>query len=168
MWRLSWLIFLHRKWRLPRLIFLHRKWRLPWLIFLHRKWRHPNLRSLYQVIRSYSGSHHLVSELRLLIQVLSYPIIFLCNLSRFVFLSLFCYLRSCLHLVSFLFAYCVLLFSFLFLSRPCSCFLCLSHCVKKNCKKKFEKKVGVWSLNTKLRHLEVFFLKENRGTNPLI
>ena len=94
--------------------------RLPWLIFLHRKWRHPNLRSLYQMIRSYSGSCHLVSELWLLIQVLSYPNLFLCILSRFVFLSLFCYLRSCLRLVSFLFgSCCVLVFC------PCSviCFL---------------------------------------------
>ena len=119
------------------------------------------LYSLYQAIRSYSGSHHLVSELRLWIQVLSYPNLFLCIMSRFVFLSLFYYFCSYLHLVSFLFASCALLFAFLFLflSCSCSCFLCLLHFVsKKKLQKFWKKKLSVWSLNTKLRHLEVFFL----------
>ena len=127
MWRLPWLIFLHRKWRLPRLIFLHWKWRLPWLIFLHGKWRHPNLCNLHQTICSYSGSHHLVSELRLLIQVLSYPIFFffvICLGSCFCPCSVICVLV--LVLVS-----CV--FQTLCKKKNClsSCFLffCLSYCI---------------------------------------
>ena len=157
--------------RLPWLIFPHWKWRLPWLIFLHWKWRHPNLCSLYQTIRSYSGSHHLVSELRLLIQVLSYPILFffLCNLSRFVFCScsVICFLvcvllHSCLCLC-FVLVLVLVMFLFLFLFL-----ISFRLCVKKKLfefcfnfekkKKKRKKKVGVWSLNTKLRQLEALFL----------
>ena len=84
------------------------------------------LYNLYQVIHSYSGSHHLVSELRLLIYVLSYPIFFfvICPGSCFVLVLLFVFLfASCCILV------CVFVsFLFLFLSRfcSCSCFLCLS------------------------------------------
>ena len=104
-------------------------WRLPWLIFLHWKWRLPWL--------SQSGSHHLVSELQLLIQVLSYPIVFLCNLSRFVFCpcSVICILVcvlfcSCLHLVSYLFASCcflvfVLALLFVFLFTSCCVLVCV-------------------------------------------
>jgi len=80
-----------------------------------------NLCYLYQVIRSYSGSHHLVSELHLLIQVLSYPIIFLCNFSKFVFCPCFvicflvCFLlRSCLCL-HFVLVLVLVMFLFLFL-----------------------------------------------------
>ena len=90
-----------------------------------------------------------------------YPILFfffvICPGSCFVLILLFVFLfASCCILV-----YVFVSFLFLFL-------VSFTLCVKKNCKKIWKKKVGVWSLNTKLRHLEVFFLKENRGTNPLI
>jgi len=156
-------------------------WRLPWLIFLHWKWRLPWL--------SQSGSHHLVSELQLLIQVLSYPTIFLCNLSRFVFCLCYviCFLvcvllHSCLCLCFVLILVLVtFLFLFLFLVSFRLCvkkknWLSSVSSKKKKLQKylkkkrrKEEKKMGVWSLNTKLRQLEdFFFFAENRVPNPLI
>ena len=81
-------------------------------------------------------------------------------------------LRSCLCLC---FVLVLVLVTFLLLFLSLVSFIL---CVKKNLfefyfklKKKvveiLKKKVGVCSLNTKLRHLEVFFWKENRGLNPL-
>ena len=64
--------------------------------------------------------------------ILSYPIFFLCNLSRFVFLSLFCYLRSC------------------------SCFLCLSHFVSKKKLQKFWKKSGCLIFEHKIKAVRFF------------
>ena len=118
-----------------------------------------------------------------LIQVLSYPIIFLCNLSRFVFCpcSVICFLvcvllRSCLCLC---FVLVLVLVTFLFLvlflvsfrlcvkKKICLSFVSSKKIVVEFKKKRRKTKVGVWSLNTKLRHLDVFFWKENRGSNPL-
>jgi len=151
------------------------------------------LYNLYQAIRSYSGSHHLVSELWLLIQVLSYPIIFLCNLSRFVFCpySVICFLvyvllRCCLCLC-FVLVLVLVMFLFLFLFL-----VSFRLCVKKKSvwvlfqvkkkvseiwkkreenkkeKKRKEKKVGCLIFEHKIEEVRGFFLAENRVPNPLI
>ena len=146
-------------------------WRLPWLIFPLWKWRHPNFVTCIK--RSTPSQDYIIWYQSFGSWYRFYPILsyffffviclgsFFCSCSvicvlvyilfRFCLRLVFCYLRSCLHLVSFLFLFLV---SF-------------TLCVNKKMQK-FWKKKCVWSLNTKLRHLEVFFLKENRGTNPLI
>ena len=122
-----------------------------------------------------------------MIQVLSYPIIFfvICPGSCFVLVLLFAFLftscfvlvcvlcsvicvfvyilfRSCLRLVFCYLRSCLHLVSFLFLSRSCSCFLCLSHFVskKKSCKN-FEKKSGCLIFEHEIEAFRgVFFLKK--------
>ena len=143
------------------------KWRLPRLIFLHRKWRYP--KTLLPV-----------SSDPLLLRFTSFGIrasaLDTGSILFFFFViclgSCFCPCSVICVLVYILFRFCLrLVFCYL---RSCSCHVlvlvsCVFHTVsRKNCKKNLKKKVVFWSLNTKLRHLELFFLKENRGTNPLI
>ena len=95
-------------------------WRLPWLIFLHWKWRHPKLYNLYQAIRilvritSFGIRASALVTGSILSNFYFFPLSFV---SQFRVCVLF---RSCLHLVSFLFAS---------LLRSCCVLVCILVCV---------------------------------------